>query len=204
VIAACWQGVLYKLNYERITDYQSLPQLQETYEAKWPAGSTRYQLYRTRDEKFLLVAFVEPKFWKRFCEAVGRDDLVATIRLNMEIDFGEDKPFLREEIQQIVSQRSLSEWMELAARLNVPLGPAHNIEDLVCDPHLQARGVFIETSDEQRGDFTYIGYPARIDDGGYGDIARAPRHGEHTEQVLSSIGVSPDEIADLRARGQVR
>ncbi len=70
--------------------------------------------------------------------------------------------------------------------------------------HLQAREVFIETSDEQRGDFTYIGYPARIDYGGYGDIARAPRHGEHTEQVLSSVGVSPDEIADLRARGQVR
>jgi crotonobetainyl-CoA:carnitine CoA-transferase CaiB-like acyl-CoA transferase len=203
VIAASWQGVVYKLNYHRITDFKSLPRLQETYEAKWPAGSTRYQLYRTQDDRFLLVGFVEPKFWNRFCEAVGRNDLAATIRPNLEIDYGEDKPFLRQEIQGIISQRTLGDWMELAARLSLPLGPAHNIDDLAGDPHLQARGVFIDTSDADRGDFTYVGYPARINEEAYGDIARAPRHGEHTEEVLSSVGVSAEEIADLRTKRQV-
>jgi crotonobetainyl-CoA:carnitine CoA-transferase CaiB-like acyl-CoA transferase len=202
VIAASWQGVVYKVNYDRITDSKSLPALQETYEAKWPQGSTRYQIYGTRDGKFLLVGFIELKFWELFCRAVGREDLVATIRPNLDIDFGEDKPYLRGEIQAIIAQRSLAEWMQLAARIGLPLGPAHDIEDLMSDPHLHAREIFVETSDPQRGDFTYVAYPARIDGGGYGEVTRAPRHGENTDEVLASIGISADEVAALRATGQ--
>ena len=203
VIAASWQGVVYKLNYDRITDFKSLPQLQESYEAKWPEGSTRYQIYATRDEKLLLVGFIELKFWEGFCRAVGREDLISTMRPNLEIDFGEDKPYLRDEIQGIIAKRSLAEWMELAARLKLPLGPAHNIDDLVSDPHLHARGIFVEISDQQRGDFTYVGYPAQINGAGYGEIRRAPRHGEHTDEVLASLGITANELRALRSKGDI-
>jgi hypothetical protein len=66
-----------------------------------------------------------------------------------------------------------------------------------------AREIFFETSDPHRGDFTYVAYPARIDGSGYGQVTRAPRHGENTDEVLTSIGTSADEVATLRAAGQI-
>lgn len=204
VVASCWMGMVYNLNYDRITDFNALAPKQESYEARWPNGSSRYQLYQTKDDKLLLVGFIEPKFWTAFCKAVGREELIDTIRPGHKVDFGEDKAWLRDEVAGIIATRTLEEWTGLAAALGIPMGPAHRLEDVPSDPHIRTRGLFLEEQVEGVGPFTYIGFPAIVDGENYPAPVRAPRHGEHSAEILASIDVDETALARLRAHGIVK
>jgi crotonobetainyl-CoA:carnitine CoA-transferase CaiB-like acyl-CoA transferase len=202
VLASAWTGMVYNLNYDRITEFKSLDVKQDSYEAKWPNGSVRYQLYRTADDKVLLLGVIERKFWVAFCKAVDREDLIDTMRQGEAIDYGEDKPWLRLELRDIVRARPLAEWMEMAARLGIPMGPAHRIEDVADDPHMKSRGVIVEIgADDPAGPFDYIGFPAKIAGDSYGPPQRAPKHGQDTIAVLGSLGLSRERIDALRDAG---
>ena len=201
VLAAAWQGVVYTLNYDRITEFKSLSKKQESYEAKWPEGSARYQLYETKDGKFMLFGAVEKKFWEAFCKLAGRDDLADTFRPGVHIDFGEDKPTLRDEVQAVFRTRTLNEWMADAAPLGIPMGPAHAIEDVPCDPHMRARAMLMERDDAETGPFTYVTFPARIAGADYAPPRVAPRHGDDTVEVLRAAGIDQGVIDGLLADG---
>ena len=204
VLASAWTGVVYNLNYDRITEFKSLDVKQESYEAKWPNGSVRYQLYRTADDKVLLLGVIERKFWVAFCGAVGRPDLIDTMRPDTAIDYGEDKPWLRAELRDVVAARPLAEWMEMAARLGIPMGPAHRIEDVADDPHMKSRGVILQIgTDDPAGPFDYVGFPAKVDGDSYGLPSRAPKHGQDTLAVLKGLGLDQDRMDALRDAGIV-
>ncbi|MFA7602800.1 MAG: CaiB/BaiF CoA-transferase family protein [Novosphingobium sp.] len=199
VLAAAWQGIVYTLNYDRITEFKSLSRKQASYEAKWPEGSARYQLYETKDGKFMLFGAVERKFWEAFCTLAGREDLAGTFSPDLHIDFGESTPGLRDEVQAIFRTRTLDEWMADAAPLGTPMGPAHAIEDVPSDPHIQARGILLEREDAGIGPFTYVTFPARIDGLDYAPPRIAPRHGSDTIEVLGNAGIEAAVIDDLLA-----
>jgi len=204
VLASAWQGVVYNLNYDRLTDFRSLPSKSGSYDAKWPDGSVRYQLYETGDGKFVLFGAIEKKFWTLFCEAAGRADLIDTIRPGMAIDNGEDKPWLRREIADIFRTRPLAEWMAIAAGRGIPIGPAHALEDVPEDPHLKLRGTIVDVgADDAAGPFTYVGYPALVSGDSYATPRRAPRHGQDTVEVLTDLGLSNDELERLRDAGVI-
>lgn len=194
VLAAAWQGIIYNLNYDRITDFRGLSRKQASYDAKWPKDSVRYQLYSTSDDKFVLFAAIEKKFWDGFCRVAQREDLIDTIRPELAIDYGEDKPHLRKEVQDIIGRRTLREWMSIAAELGLPIGPANSLEDMPSDPHIQARGMLVETSDPEAGDFTYVAFPALIQGQTYGLPVRAPKLGQHTTEVLGGLSMGVDEV----------
>lgn len=205
VLASAWQGVVYNLNFDRLTDLQSLPARDGVYEAKWPNGSVRYQLYQTKDQKFLLFAAIERKFWELFCKSVERADLANTMRPGLAIDYGEDKPWLGNEVQKVISTRTLADWMQLAAELGIPMGPAHALEDVPDDPHLKARGVLVELdATDEAGPFTYVGYPALVSGERYAPPTRAPRHGQDTTTVLAALGVDATELDRLLSSGVIR
>jgi crotonobetainyl-CoA:carnitine CoA-transferase CaiB-like acyl-CoA transferase len=204
VMATAWMGMIYNLNYDRIGDRQGLGERTGRHEAKWPEGSTRYQLYQASDGKPILLGLIEPKFWKSFCAAVGRPDLVATMLPGLDIDYGADKPWLRHELQAIVATRTAAQWMELAIELGLPIGPAPALEDAPDDPHVRARGLLHETDIGGDGPFTYVGFPAKIDGAAPADIRPAPEHGADSAAVLEGLGVDAPALARLKAAGVVR
>jgi crotonobetainyl-CoA:carnitine CoA-transferase CaiB-like acyl-CoA transferase len=204
VLAASWQGALYNFNYDRITDFKTIAPKQADYGQKWPKGSARNQLYETADGKFLMIGVIERKFWESFCRVAGREDLIDTIRPDHHIDYGEDKPYLRGEVQKIIGAKTLQQWMSIAADKGLPMGPAHTLEDVPHDPHMQARGRLVETDEPGLGPFTYIAFPALIEGQDYGKPQRAPQLGQHTDAYLAEVGVTPEELGELKARGVVR
>jgi crotonobetainyl-CoA:carnitine CoA-transferase CaiB-like acyl-CoA transferase len=99
--------------------------------------------------------------------------------------------------------RTTAEWIELADRHGVWAGPVHDYASLAEDPHLQATGAFVH---QPQGDVPTLTLrpplslsrtPAEIRRG-------APRLGEHTAEVLRSIGYDAEQIARLRDAGVVR
>lgn len=199
VIAQGWIGATYGLNYDRITDHAGLRE---------PGSETltgaKYQYYEAADGKYVLFCCIEPKFWTRFCDAVGRGDLADRTVEAGAIDFGRHDDELRRELQSIIGGRDQADWVAFAIANRLPIGPAHQgVRSLRDDPHLAARQIIVEGTHPVAGPFTYVGSPVIVDGEPYGPPRPAPELGRDTREVLGELGYGDDDIEALVAAGVV-
>jgi alpha-methylacyl-CoA racemase len=85
-------------------------------------GLACYRIYATGDDRFLTVTPVEPKFWARLCQLIGRPDLV-------ERQYEDDQEALAAELETVFSERTLAEWLELFEGEDVMVGPVATLEE---------------------------------------------------------------------------
>lgn len=192
-LAASWLATVTNLNYEKLTDLTGMAPRGIPNEG-WPAGSILYALYETKDERFLMFCAIEPKFWYNFCDAIGRDDIRDTIRTDIPVDYGVERPWMRQVLADIFRSKTAAEWMKLALEKNIPLAVANTLEQTPNDPHNKARGILLEGEHPGAGPFTYLRYPAIIDGDHSGVVIPAPGLGEHTNEVLGALGLTQTEI----------
>ena len=85
-------------------------------------GLACYRTYETADQRFLTVTPVEPKFWSRLCELIGRSDLV-------ERQYESDQEGLAAELAAVFSKRALGDWLGLFEGEDVMVGPVATLEE---------------------------------------------------------------------------
>ncbi|HRE42685.1 MAG TPA: CaiB/BaiF CoA-transferase family protein [Terricaulis sp.] len=193
-MAASWGAVVTNLNYDRITDLTGMAPRGKPNDG-WPAGSIYYALYEAKDGRYIMFCAIEPKFWYNFCDAVGRADLRDKIRTDIPVDYGIDRPEMRQVLADIFRSKDSAEWMRIALEQNVPLAVANTLDQTPDDPHNKARGMLLDGDHPGAGPFTYLRYPAIIDGARSGVAIPAPALGAHTEEVLAGVGLSEAEIA---------
>ncbi|HJQ63430.1 MAG TPA: CoA transferase, partial [Burkholderiales bacterium] len=106
---------------------------------RWPepgsalvtGGSPRYQIYRTRDDRFVAAAPLEAKFWQNFCEAIGlppdaRDDAV-------------NPAATRDAVARCIRRRTADEWRAIFAGKDVCCSIVTSLRDALADPQIVAR-----------------------------------------------------------------
>jgi crotonobetainyl-CoA:carnitine CoA-transferase CaiB-like acyl-CoA transferase len=201
VLAMSWIGGAYAFNKHRLTSRVGLSD--EASADQVGGGSARYQLYETKDQGFILFCGIEPKFWRNFCRAVGREDLAGTIKADGPVDFGHNEDALRHDLSEIFRTRTQAEWTEIAAKHDIAMGPAPRLEDVANDPHIASRGVIVDGLHPTAGTITYLGFPAIISGQRYGAVRHAPLLGEHTAEVLAEFGVDRTRLDELSAAGVV-
>lgn len=153
---------------------------------------------------YIRFCAIEHHFWDNFCRAVGREDLLEAKDTSTPVDFAGGDTELRRELQQIFHTRTLAEWLDVAREHDVAMGPTlRTIDELRDDPHLSARGIFVESSHPKAGPFTYLAEPGIVQGQPYEVRLPAPLLGEQTDGVLGELGYSSDRIATLRADGIV-
>jgi alpha-methylacyl-CoA racemase len=81
-----------------------------------------YGIYETADARYLTITPVEPRFWARLCELIGRPDLV-------ERQYAEDQESLIRELAAVFRGRSLTDWIELFEGEDVMAGPVSTLEE---------------------------------------------------------------------------
>ena len=200
VIAQAWIAATYALNEQRIADRTTMPAA---------TGGTmtgaKYQFYECADGQNLLFCCIEPKFWRNFCAAVERPDLIDRHDGDGPVDFGADDVALRREVQTIIATRSLAEWTALAAEHDIALGPAYrSVVEAASDPHLVARGVFHHDVHPRAGAYTFVKEAGIVTGQPYRIRHHAPDHGEHTAEVLGELGYSAADLNDLASCGAIK
>jgi crotonobetainyl-CoA:carnitine CoA-transferase CaiB-like acyl-CoA transferase len=165
-------------------------------------GSAKYQHYETKDRRFILFCGIEPKFWDHFCRAVGREDLLDDHNRDLVVDFGGGEDALRLELQRIFHTKTLEEWMQVAARHDVAMGPAVRFDEIQEDPHLVARGMVITEHHPVFGDFLTLGNPLVVPGQTFA-VRSAPALGEHTDDILGELGYDEAARGRLRAAGVI-
>jgi alpha-methylacyl-CoA racemase len=85
-------------------------------------GLACYRIYETADGRFLTITPVEPKFWRRLCELIGREDLV-------ERQYERDQVALAAELAEVFGARPLAEWLALFEGEDVMAGPVATLPE---------------------------------------------------------------------------
>ncbi len=156
-----------------------------------------YDLYETRDRKWISVAAIEPRFYRNLCERLGHREYQER---QYDVDRQDE---IREAFRAAFLTRTRDEWVADLAAHDTCVAPVLTIPEVAEHPHWRARGVFMEAEHADAGVFEQV---APILAGG---IRTQPRHQVRrgsetdTERVLSQSGFSRTEILRLMDEGSV-
>ena len=162
-------------------------------------GGSFYDIYETKDGRFLSVGALEPKFWQGFCQAIGREDLFVP-GLNFEVT---NQQRFKAEIRQVIQSQPLAHWRDLFAQLDVCVEPVLTSEEAIHHPQTQARNMIIEVPTGNGRSQQQVASPIKLSDHtpAYG-FSGVPL-GQHGREILQQLGYAYDEIQALYAQDVV-
>jgi len=164
-----------------------------------------YQDFRTRDGAMMLAIGNNGQF-ARFCEAAGEPGLASDPRFASNALRVQHRPALVEQLEALTRQRSTAEWIALLEDLAVPCGPINDIAQAFEDPQVKARGLAL-TLPREAGDgitqITSVASPLRLSSTPPVRRNAPPALGQHTDEVLTALGLDTTRIAALRSAGVV-
>jgi crotonobetainyl-CoA:carnitine CoA-transferase CaiB-like acyl-CoA transferase len=161
-------------------------------------GTAYYNIYETKDNRAVAIACNEPKFFRSLCELLGVPELIdqqladpAGQRLN--------KLILQDEFRK----RTLDEWMALLAGKDIPIAPVLGIDEVLSDPHLQERQMFVRLPSKEFDSVTQVASAVHLSDTPATVRHLAPRPGLHSIDILHELAYEDSEIARLVSVGAV-
>ncbi len=162
-----------------------------------------YETFATADGEQIFLGITSDHHWRRFCQAFGRDDLLADAGLAGNSARVEARPWLLPLIAEIVKRHGKSELLEIFAREAIPAAPVATTEDLFDDPHLDEGGKLLEVELPSGVRTKLPALPLEFDGDTLPVRRPAPRLGEHSAELLAAAGLSAAEIAALREKGLI-
>ena len=141
--------------------------------------------------------------FERLCRALGADELAAdpdyaTGRLRSD-----NRDALNAAISEYTRRRAGAEWVELLNDAGVPCGPIHAIDRVFADPQVRHLGLAAPVRSPIRGDMRVVGPALNMSRASRGIRSAAPERGEHTRDILASLGYDDGAVAGLREDGAI-
>ncbi len=159
-----------------------------------------YQVYATKDGKYVSLGAVEEKFYAEFCRKIGRPDLI-------------EKQFEKEpqrqiiaEISEIIAQRTRDEWVDFFADSDICFTPVLGLDEVCQHPQVKAREMIVELENVNNTGKTVrmTGIPIKLSETPGQLSLKFPILGEHNDEVLMAVGgYSQQEVKDLRSAGVI-
>ncbi|MDB5616855.1 CaiB/BaiF CoA-transferase family protein [Tardiphaga sp.] len=157
-----------------------------------------YEVFPCSDG-FLILAIGNDRQFAKFCVMAGRDELADDLRFRTNRDRIENLSALREHVTGIMNQRTREDWGRLFDASGVPWGPIRALDEVFRDEQVKHREILQTLHHPRMGEIPTVRNP----------IVSAERSlpppllGEHTDEILLSLGISEADVASLRDRNVV-
>ena len=172
-----------------------------------PLGSAHrmnapYQAVRCADG-YITVGAANDRIFRRLCDALGHPEWAADPDHRDDEHRIRNRVALAARIEAVMTSRPRAHWLALFETCDIPCGPINNYEEVMADPHILARELVVETDHPTLGCIKTLGTPLKLSDTPLTPGRPAPLLGQHTDEVLGEVGLTADEIAELRRVGAV-
>jgi len=154
-----------------------------------------YRPYACKDGHVTLGA-LEPKFWQAWCRGVGREDLIDR---QLEAP-GSDA---HAQVEGIFLERTREEWRAFSSQHDCCLEPVLDLDEALDSELVRARKMVVELDQPGAGSVRQLGVPVKLSRTPGSVRAPGPVLGEHTREVLASLGYSEQEVTALEESGAV-
>jgi len=153
--------------------------------------------YPTADGRWIYFVFLEAdRYWEEFCRRAGREDLIEDDRFSSAEARLRNRAACIREVGLITRGKTLQQWKEVLRGNEGPWAPAALVTEAIEDEQVQATGL-LQAVKTDEGLVPVMSSPVEYDEHPAGQPARAPRVGEHTEEVLSALGLTARELGRM-------
>ncbi|WP_019123030.1 CaiB/BaiF CoA transferase family protein [Brevibacillus massiliensis] len=156
-----------------------------------------YQVFPTLDRE-MVVAVGNDKQFEKFAAALGLPELAADEKFATNPSRLTHKEELLDIICQAMRTRPASEWQQRFKEAGIPNGPINDLEAVFADPQVHAREMVREMAHPTAGTIRLVGSPLKLSRTPVDMRRHPPLYGEHTEEILSEMGYSRQEIEAMK------
>lgn len=171
------------------------------HDRKNPANAA-LNVYRSSDDTWF-VLIVTPDKIPAILKAIGREDLLTDPRFADPARLAENRPQLTAILDEIFGSQPMAHWYEVFNGVHVTFGAVRDPHEVVNDPQLRPNDIIVPL--EGAGDklTSTISSPIQVHGVTKVPARRAPKIGEHNEEVLKELGFDANEIDSLRESGAI-
>ena len=165
-----------------------------------------YNIYKTKDGKFITIGCMEPWLWENLCREIGREDFIPFHRQDdhaLHPPQGEKWEEVFSSLKQLFLTKTRDEWFELLSQKDIPIAKVYSMDEVFTDPQVLHREMVQEVDHPTEGKIKQVGIAIKLSDtpGKIRDLS--PLLGEHTKEVLMNLEYSKQKIDELYRDGVV-
>jgi crotonobetainyl-CoA:carnitine CoA-transferase CaiB-like acyl-CoA transferase len=161
-------------------------------------GAPFYNVYETKDRKFISIASLEPKFWGELCKALRVEEYQ-----DQQITSAEVSQKIRADFAEKFHGKKRDEWVKILNEREVPCAPVYDVSEVPADPQVRARQMIFEMETEAFGKLNQIATPIRISHSPLRVRSAPPKLGQHTLEILRGLGYSTRDVERFKTEGAI-
>lgn len=150
------------------------------------ANIVPYQTFITKDGEIVIAVGNDGQF-TQLCQMLHLPELATDARFRTNPDRVKHRHELIPLLQQAFLTATSTEWKRRCDQRNIPCGPINELHDVVKDPQLQARNMFVTTEHPTAGKVVVIGSPLHLSRTPVSYRHHPPNLGEHNEEILPNL-----------------
>jgi len=193
---------VFNLMESLVPEYDLLGHVRERSGGALP-GIAPSNTYPTRDGSYVVIAGNSNPIYKRLMHAIGRADMAEDPQFAQNDGRAAQEKLIDAAIAGWTSAHTIDEVLAVLELAEVPAGRIYSVKDIVADPHYQAREMLLDTELPDGVHVKMPGIVPKLSETPGAVRWQGPTLGEHTDSVLSALGMSRTEIEKLKARGVV-
>jgi alpha-methylacyl-CoA racemase len=159
-------------------------------------GIICYRPYEAKDG-WVTCGALEPKFWSRFCKAVGREDLI-------EHQFAKPGSDAHRQAEEIFRTKTREEWKAFNDEHDAMIEPVLELDEALESELVREREMVVSYEQPELGEIRQLGFPIKLSRTPASVERPAPALGEHTAEILRDAGYSGEEIQALEEAGAAK
>jgi len=174
-----------------------------------PLGSVHpsiapFQTIATKDG-WMVIAIGNDAIWKRFCDAIGREDLSQQPEFKTNPLRSQNRKALIEIVEKEMAKKTTYAWCKILEKESIPHSPINDIKQVCEDPCIKRRNMLVEIDQPQMGRIKIAGSPFRLSETPGEVYAPAPLLGEHTDGILKDLlNYTDEDINYLKDEGVIK
>jgi crotonobetainyl-CoA:carnitine CoA-transferase CaiB-like acyl-CoA transferase len=157
-------------------------------------------VYKARDG-YMNIAVFGSKIWERFCNILGAPQWLADARYHDKAQRSVNRESLNAEINARLAAHDRAYWVQQFNEGGVACGLINNMGEVFDEPQIQHLGMVKNVVSSWQGEQRLVGQPVQLERTPSTIARAAPRRGEHSEEILTELGLSGDDITRMKAAG---